>query len=237
MPGRIHFQAVWLKDCIRWAYSVADYQIRGGPGWIERTPRWDIEATAGRRATAEEMREMFRGLLAERFGLEVHREREDTRVLLLTVAGPGQRLKPAADDAPRTDDWRRSPLFQGSKPGPGSSRIRELTSQRVTMNHLAEYLSRQLRLPVLDRTSLDGDYALTVEWPADPLPDLASGPAPSRPPTGQMPDLFGSAGSGHARTTGTVVGAVASADRRPRHRWGPPGHCQLRYRGCQVRRL
>src|SRR5688572_5526195 len=36
-PGRIHFQAVTLKDCIRWAYGLADYQVSGGPQWIERS--------------------------------------------------------------------------------------------------------------------------------------------------------------------------------------------------------
>src|SRR5918999_2223773 len=50
-PGRIHLQAVTLKDCIRWAYSLADYQVSGGPPWIERSPRWDIDATADGPAT------------------------------------------------------------------------------------------------------------------------------------------------------------------------------------------
>ena len=69
---------------------------------------------------------MFRRVLADRFGLRVRRESEDTRVMLLTVSGSGARLKRAADDAPRTDDWRRSPFFQSTKAGPGATRIREL---------------------------------------------------------------------------------------------------------------
>ena len=50
-PGRIHFQAVSLRDCIRWAYGLAEYQITGGPAWIERTLRWDIDAKADGPAT------------------------------------------------------------------------------------------------------------------------------------------------------------------------------------------
>jgi uncharacterized protein (TIGR03435 family) len=194
-PGRIRFQAVMLKDTIRWAYGVADFQIRG-PDWIGDLPRWDIEATAGTAATDDEMRAMFRRVLAERFGLRVRRDTEEARVMLLTVAAGGSPLKRAADDAPRTDDWRRSPFFQATKAGPGATRIRELRSERASMRQLTDYLSRQLRLPVLDRTGLKGDYTFTMEWPADPesvQPDGGPGPPP-RPPTGQAPDLFGSAG-------------------------------------------
>ena len=36
-PGRLHFQVIPLKDCIRWAYGVVEYQIRGGPDWIDRS--------------------------------------------------------------------------------------------------------------------------------------------------------------------------------------------------------
>ena len=195
-PGRIRFQAVMLKDTIRWAYGVADFQIRGGPDWIGDLPRWDIEATAGTAATDDEMRAMFRRVLAERFGLRVRRDIEETRVMLLTVAAGGSRLKRAADDALRTDDWRRSPFFQSTKAGPGATRIRELRTERTTLRQLTDYLSRQLRLPVVDRTGLEGDYAFTMEWPADPetvQPDGGPGPPP-RPATGPAPDLVGSAG-------------------------------------------
>jgi uncharacterized protein (TIGR03435 family) len=64
-PGRIHFQAVTLRDCIRWAYSLADYQVSGGLPWVAGSPRWDIDAAADGPATDVRMREMFRTLLAE----------------------------------------------------------------------------------------------------------------------------------------------------------------------------
>src|SRR5688500_10342563 len=197
-PGRIHFQAVTLKDCIRWAYGLADYQVSGGPQWIERSPRWDIDATAGGAATDVQMREMFRTLLAERFGLKVSRTTPETRVYVMSVSGPGPRLKRADEDAPRTDDWRRSPLFQETKAGPGSTRVRELSARRATMRQLTEYLSRQLRVLVLDRTGLEGDFGFTLEWPADPLTvgDSATPRLPGTPPPPVDPlaDLFGSAG-------------------------------------------
>jgi uncharacterized protein (TIGR03435 family) len=194
-PGRISFQAVLLRDCLQWAYSVAEYQIVGGPAWIGRGVRWDIEARAEGAATDAELRQMFRALLAERFGLRASRDARETRVYLLSSAKAGPRLRPAVDNAPKSDDWRRSPLFQQSRAGPGSVTIRELSSERVSMRYFTEYLSRQLGAPVLDRTGLSGDFAFTLEWQADGPPRDAPGPA-GVPLAPRQPgnEMFGSAG-------------------------------------------
>jgi uncharacterized protein (TIGR03435 family) len=190
-PGRIDFQAVLLSDCIRWAYGLADYQIVGLPSSISGS-RWDIEAKAEGPATDAGLRQMFRRLLEERFALRARQSVTVMRVSALTVVGKGPRLQPAADDAPKSDDWRLSPLYQASKAGPGSSVIRELSTPRVTMRYFAEYLTRQLRMPVIDRTGLQGDYAFAIEWPADPGETLRAPGTP--PPSGSPPDLFGTAG-------------------------------------------
>jgi uncharacterized protein (TIGR03435 family) len=190
-PGRINFQAVHLTDCLRWAYAIADYQIVGGPEWIGSS-RFDIEATADRPANDTELRQMFRQLLAERFGLRARQTTQTMRVSLLTVAAKGPRLRPASDDAPKSDDWRLSPLYQASRPGPGSSVVRELTTQRVTLRYFAEYLTRQLRMPVIDRTGLQGEFAFAIEWPAEPGETLR--PPGTPPASGTPPDLFGTAG-------------------------------------------
>jgi uncharacterized protein (TIGR03435 family) len=190
-PGRIDFQAVLLNDCIRWAYGLADYQIVGIPSSISGS-RWDIEAKAEGPVSDAELRQMFRSLLEERFALRARQGTQDMRVSVLTVVGKGPRLRPAADDAPRNDDWRMSPLYQASKQGPGSSVIRELSTQRVTLRYFAEYLSRQLRMPVVDRTGLQGDFAFAIEWSADPGETLRTSGTP--PPSGPPPDLFGTAG-------------------------------------------
>ena len=191
-PGRISFQAVLLNDCLRWAYGLADYQIVGLPASISGA-RFDIEATAAGPASDTELRQMFRRLLEERFALRARQGTQDMRVSVLTAAGKGPRLRQAADDAPRSDDWRLSPLYQASKPGPGSSVIRELSSPRVTMRYFAEYLSRQLRMPVIDRTELQGEFAFAIEWPADAGETVRTPGTP--PPAGSPPpDLFGTAG-------------------------------------------
>ena len=190
-PGSISFQAVNLADCLRWAYAVADYQIAGVPESISGL-RWDIDARTAESATDTELRRMFRRLLEERFALRMRQSSETMRVSVLTVAANGPRLRPAADDAPLTNDWRMSPLYQGSKAGPGTSVLRELRSERVSMRYFAEYLSRQIRMPVIDRTGLHGDFAFAIEWPAEPGETLRAPGTP--PPSGTPPDLFGTAG-------------------------------------------
>ena len=190
-PGRISFVAVHLTDCLRWAYVVADYQIIGGPEWIG-SARFDIEAKAEGPATETELRQMFRRLLEERFTLRARQATQNMRVSVLTIQGKGPRLRQAADDAPKSDDWRSSPLYQASKAGPGSSVIRELTTQRVTMRYFAEYLTRQIQMPVIDRTGLQGDYAFAIEWPVEPGAAVRAPGTP--PPSGTPPDLFGTAG-------------------------------------------
>lgn len=44
-PGRMNVENLPLRRLIFNAYKVADFQISGGPGWIN-SDRYDIEATA-----------------------------------------------------------------------------------------------------------------------------------------------------------------------------------------------
>lgn len=164
-PGRISFSAVWLRDVITWAYGLADYQLTG-PELIDRGLRWDIEAAAAGPATEDELRAMTRALLEERFKLRLARATRDTRVYVMTRVGAGRQLTPAAADAPRTDDRRMSPLF-GRNRVVGAETVRTLSAQRATLTYFAEYLTRQLGIPVLDRSGLTGDFAFTLEWVSD----------------------------------------------------------------------
>lgn len=49
------------------------------------------------------------------------------------------------------------------------------------MQYFAEYLSRQLRMPVIDRTGLQGDFAFAIEWPAEPGETVRTLELPHRP--------------------------------------------------------
>lgn len=55
------------------AYRVEDFQILGGPGWLD-SDRFDIEAKAAGSPPQEQVRLMLQSLLADRFKLALHRE-------------------------------------------------------------------------------------------------------------------------------------------------------------------
>src|SRR6202011_1388721 len=64
-----------LRDLITKAYGVRYDQISGGPAWI-KTDHFDFAARAAGETpiTTDQMRQMLRSLLADRFQLKVHHE-------------------------------------------------------------------------------------------------------------------------------------------------------------------
>ena len=84
--GRFTAENISLKFLIRMAYNIQDFQISGGPPWIN-SDRYDIEAKAEggpqgdmrtmteeqRNADMERRRQMVQALLADRFKLTLHK--------------------------------------------------------------------------------------------------------------------------------------------------------------------
>ena len=95
---------VTVKVLIQHAYEVRDFQISGGPGWLDKE-RYDITAKGQgtglpeddvRKMTNEQRRPLeeqflleLRALLADRFQLRLHRETEEFPVYALIVATSG----------------------------------------------------------------------------------------------------------------------------------------------------
>jgi uncharacterized protein (TIGR03435 family) len=101
-----------LRDLVRTAYEVKDYQISGldSLGAAMSAQRFNIQATLPEGATEKQVPQMLQALLAERFKLVIHRETRDQPVYALIVAKGGPKLKdaepdpPAAEAAPATPD-------------------------------------------------------------------------------------------------------------------------------------
>src|SRR5580693_9478900 len=67
-----------LRDLIRTAYEVKDYQISGIDAGAPLTvQRFNIQATMPAGATEKQVPQMLQALLAERFKLTVHRETKE----------------------------------------------------------------------------------------------------------------------------------------------------------------
>ena len=94
--SRAEYIYVPLGDLIAYAYNVKNYQVTG-PAWLA-TERFDIEAKIPEGASKDDAPAMMQALLAERFGLAVHRETQEHKVWALGVGKGGPKLKesPAA---------------------------------------------------------------------------------------------------------------------------------------------
>jgi uncharacterized protein (TIGR03435 family) len=100
-----------LKDLIRTAYEVKDYQITGADslGSAMDAQRFNIQATMPAGATEKQVPQMLQALLAERFKLVVHRETKDQSVYALVVAKGGPKLKDSEPDPPAPDTPPEAP--------------------------------------------------------------------------------------------------------------------------------
>ena len=63
--GMLRYINVSLKDCIRVAYRVKDFQVEG-PDWLN-SARFDIVAKLPADASKDQIPDMLQDLLAERF--------------------------------------------------------------------------------------------------------------------------------------------------------------------------
>jgi len=205
-PGRVDYANVSLRDVIRIAYGVKEYQV-SGPDWISAT-RFDILAKLPEGAPREEVPQMLQTLLAERFKLTVHRETKEHSMYALVVGKNGPKLKPAEADP--------QPLHNGGPPKPGYGEGGRMAMPRdgmpvmggrgpmmmfngrghigakaMSMQGLAEMLARQLDRPVVDQTELKGTYDFTLDYTPEEgqgmrLPGLPPPPPPA--PGGEARD-------------------------------------------------
>ncbi|HLK64499.1 MAG TPA: TIGR03435 family protein [Bryobacteraceae bacterium] len=158
---RVTGTASTLLDLITVAYGVKYDQISGAPKWAE-SDHYDLSAKAEGEGTLSksDFQKMMQSLLADRFGLQTHREAKDRSVWALVVGKNGPKLKESATDASPGGHVRA---------GAGGLHM-EVT--KGTMEQLAAQLSHSAGKPVVDRTNLTGSYAYTLDWvPATAVAD------------------------------------------------------------------
>src|SRR5579872_3311036 len=99
--GRLTISNAPLRNLIRNAYKVHDFQISGGPSWMD-SERFDILAKAPEGSSPEDLNRMLQALLAERFRLVIRRETRESPVYALVVAKNGLKMQRSAPDAEYT---------------------------------------------------------------------------------------------------------------------------------------
>lgn len=161
-PHRFTSENTPLKYVVQWAWNLREFQIIGGPKWVD-SDRFDIQAASENEATHDQMRVMLQTVLEDRFQLKVHREQREQLVYILTQAKGGAKIQPLPDTACRPPAEGEPAKGCGNAGwGPGG-----ITGTGLTMTELTNYLSDVLKRSVIDNTELKDRYNIDLKWTPD----------------------------------------------------------------------
>jgi uncharacterized protein (TIGR03435 family) len=136
-----------LKGLICSAYQVKDFQVAGGPKWIDGD-RFDVNAKAEGAADGPQLKAMLQTLLADRFQLVIHHEQKIAPAYALVLAKSGLKIKPVEGATGSSSNGNRG----------------QFTVTGMTMSKFADLLSRELKGPVADLTETPGAFDFKLEW-------------------------------------------------------------------------
>jgi uncharacterized protein (TIGR03435 family) len=160
----VTYTNITLRDCIRAAYRVRDFQVVG-PEWINNA-RFEITAKLPAGASADQIPEMLQSLLVERFKLAFRRDTKEQPVYALTIGKDGPKLKAAER---RTDAQSATAVGPDGKPRPAMMfRFLPggvlLNAPSANLESFVEVMSRFTERPVVDMTGLEGQYVLSLTF-------------------------------------------------------------------------
>jgi uncharacterized protein (TIGR03435 family) len=191
-----------LSALIQKAYDVKAYQITG-PDWLTAmtAQRFDVLAKMPESTTKEQVPEMLRTLLAERFKLTIHRETKEHGIYALVIGKGGAKLKeadplPVVTPAVSADGGPAPPPSTGSNQvtvnagargaeistGEGGKqrmtpsadgKSMHFENSRISMAQFAEGMSPMVDRPIVDMTGLKGFYQLSFDVSMEELMAIA----------------------------------------------------------------
>ena len=203
LPGRFSAVNVTLRMLLRNAYNIPDSRMSGGPSWIG-IDRFDVEARSDGAEPAAQVRAMLRSLLEDRFKLNARIETRDLPVYALIVARSdgklGNQLRRSGDACVPPTPPAGAPPPPPPPPGatptvtqcPSILAPGAISGRQLTMGRLAETLSPWIDRTVIDRTGLEGNFDVDLQWMFDR--SLSGGPGDfgrgGPPPSSDLPSLF-----------------------------------------------
>jgi uncharacterized protein (TIGR03435 family) len=161
--GSLRYVNRTLKECITAAYGVQDFEVSGGPAWLD-SDRYNIDAKAAGPAEDDQLALMMQTLLADRFQLAFHREPRMIQGYALVTGKGGIKIKPNETDGNSTTHTTRA----------------SMEAVNMSMAHLAAVVSGRLGVPIADATGIAGVFNITMEWNPEEERSKASA-ANSRP--------------------------------------------------------
>jgi uncharacterized protein (TIGR03435 family) len=148
---------------------VQDYEVTGGPAWID-SERYDVEARTDHATDRDRMRLMLQSLLTARFGLSLHTESRPQSVYALVIAKDGPKTGPQFRQL--TDEEAVSSRSRLGRPGQNifvadlkqfASTLTDIMNPREFGPSGAQIPQMDFR-PVVDQTGLKGIYEITLTW-------------------------------------------------------------------------
>ncbi len=200
-----------LRNLIQQAYHVRDFQIVGGPGWIDSHVYQVTTKVAGHqtmRHWEDTITPMLQRLLEDRFELKFHYETRQLPIYVLTVEKNGLRLERSKDGSCTPVDWSNNPRPRRSDQKPWRFCGIGKPGLNVRLNHtldafgvsitgppkasLTAFLSLETHRPVIDKTGLNGLFDAHLEWneaaTVRALADTSAGTHPNKPAPSADPD-------------------------------------------------
>jgi uncharacterized protein (TIGR03435 family) len=172
ITGRqLRFAGLALKDYVGMAYGLRPMQVNG-PDWLA-TAKFDITVTTPEGSPQDQFPDMMRDLLESRFQLKAHREQREFPVYLLKTGKNGVKMTRVADAPPTAPS--KAPIEIGGGGSAAGVNIslgdgttfslanNKIEVTQMTMEQLADVLTRFSDRTVRDATGLDGRYNASID--------------------------------------------------------------------------
>ncbi len=169
-PDNFMMTGATLKFLVQYAYGVHDFQVEEASSWMAST-RFDVfakmdpvpnDATASVtdsqdwRHDQKLVETRLQSLLADRFGLRLHKTTSDRPIYILVIAKGGPKLHAAKTNT-------------GYSASPG-----QLICSYSSMDNLAALLADATDRIVVDGTKLPGAFSFTLRWSRDDIANTVS---------------------------------------------------------------
>jgi uncharacterized protein (TIGR03435 family) len=219
-PNRVSYAGATLKMLISAAYDVKAYQVTG-PAWLD-SDRYEVTGELPEGKGREEARFMLQNLLAERFGLKMHRATREVQAYVLRTGKNGPKLREARPAAPTAGDTLAPSPGTSARDKDGFLVLPEgrpvhavtmgpngklqMASRMQTMDDFAGFLAEFACFldiaprPVIDKTGLAGRYDINIEFSATNSCLANAAPAASSAAGGPAPENYPDLGPALAAT-------------------------------------
>src|SRR5579875_1405220 len=152
-----------MVDLIATAYGVDGVNVRGGPTWLEQD-RYDIRAKVPPNTTQDDVKQMLRSLLVERFHLVVNTGTAPLPTYVLS-SGTG---KPKMTESEVTGEGSCIPQPPPQNPPAGAALYITVNCKGITMATFAgvlhDFAGGYVDQPVVDETKVAGAWDFTIKW-------------------------------------------------------------------------